>query len=371
MNRIPVHSPDLGAREQQFALEALKVGDISGSGGQFLGEFEEKFAAFCEVEYAVAVSSGTTALDLAAEVAGIGFGDEVLVSASTNIATALCVARRLATVVPVDVERDTWCMDPALLEGLLTQRTRAVIPVHLLGHPCAMREINDFARRHGLVVIEDAAEAHGAVCEAAPVGGLGDMGCFSFYANKVITTGEGGMLTTHRADFAQRARSLRNLAFGEPRFMHRELGFNYRMTNVQAAIGCAQMERISEIIAAKRALAAGYLERLADVPGLRLPVEREWAQNVYWMFGVVVELDYPLTRDELMFALAERGIDSRTMFCPMGRQPALLKRELVSDAPCPVADELWERGLYLPSDHRLTSGQLDAICDAIRSPVVA
>jgi perosamine synthetase len=228
-----------------------------------------------------------------------------------------------------------------------------------------MAEVWLVAQRHNLLIIEDAAEAHGATYRGVKAGALGHLACFSFYANKVITTGEGGMLTTNSDAYAQRARLLRNLAFTEPRFWHEELGFNYRMTNVQAAIGCGQLERIESIVEAKRDLARRYTERLSGIRGLRLPIERSWARNVYWMYALVVEPEFGTGRDELMAALVGVGIETRTMFCPMHLQPALLSRGAVRRVRCPVAEELWERGLYLPSTPSLTDQDLDRICDAI------
>lgn len=366
--RIPVFEPNIGHREAEFARDAVLSGAISGSGGEYLERFERGFADYCGVNHAVAVSSGTAALHLAAVLAGVGPGDEVLASASTNIATVLGIVAQGGRVIPVDCEPDTWCMDTRLLERLVTERTVAIFPVHLFGHPADMREVALFAAEHQLFVVEDAAEAHGAAVEGARVGGLSDVGCFSFYANKVITTGEGGMLTTDDEGLADRARYLRNLAFGRPRFLHRECGWNYRMTNVQAAIGCAQLARIEEEIEAKRDLAAAYTARLAGVPGLRLPVERPWARSVYWMYGVVVEPEFGMSRDALALSLAEKGIDTRTMFCPMNLQPALVERGAVrADVPCPNAEELWRCGLYLPSSTNLRDEDLDRICDAVRA----
>lgn len=363
---IPVHEPDLGHREAEFARDAVLSGMVSGSAGEFIGRFEREFAAYCGCRYGVAVSSGTAALHLAMRLHDIGPGDEVLVSALTNIATANAVVQCGGTVVPVDSDPDTWCMDVGLVQGVLDQcdNPRAIIPVHVYGHPVDMDALLGVAALNELFVAEDAAEAHGAEVQGQRVGSWGDVGCFSFYANKVVTTGEGGMLVTDREDLADRARSLRNLAFGRPRFVHHDTGYNYRLTNVQAAIGCAQMERIDEVVSAKRALAAAYIERLRDVPGLRLPVERAWARNVYWMFALVVEEEFGASRDDLTRALDDAGIESRTMFCPMGLQPSL--RGHLRDVQCPVAERLWQRGLYLPSDHRLTDGDLDRICDVIR-----
>ena len=236
-------------------VAALRRGEISGSFGKAIPEFEEKFAAYCGCKYGVSVTSGTTALQLAVSAAEIGQGDEVLMSASTNIATALAAYHNNAVSVGVDSEPDTWNIDPDLIESLVTPRSRAIIPVHLFGHPARMDKIMDIARRHNLIVIEDCAESHGATWKGKITGGFGDMGCFSFYVNKVITTGEGGMVVTNDAKLAERLRLLRNLAFTKPRFLHELPGYNFRMTGYQAAMGLAQFARIDHIIAQKRRVA--------------------------------------------------------------------------------------------------------------------
>lgn len=363
---ISVGEPVIGEREQELAMEALRSGHISGTSGDFIAKFEREFAARHGCEHGVACSSGSTALHLAMAVLDIHPGDEVLVSAFTNIATANAVALQGGIVVPVDVDPHTWNMNPALLEGLLSGWVRAILPVHIYGHPVDMDAVNAFAQRHRLHVVEDAAEAHGARYKGRPVGALGDMACFSFYANKIITTGEGGMITTNNREHAARARYLRNLAFGEVRFLHRELGFNYRMTNVQAAIGLGQLERIDEVIARKRAVAHRYLERLREVNGLTLPVELVDVMNVYWMFGIVVTPECKLSRNSLQVHLQERGIETRRMFCPMNLQPALVKRRALRYTECPVAERLWHDGFYLPSGAGVTDEQIDVVCEAIR-----
>ncbi len=321
--------------------------------------------------HGVAVSSGTTALQLAVRAAGIGPGDEVLVSASTNIATALAVVHNGAVPVPVDSEPITWNLDLDLIESRITRRTRAIIPVHLYGHPVDMDRLCDIARRHDLIVIEDCAESHGATCRGRMTGSFGTMACFSFYANKVITTGEGGMVTTNDDRLAQRLRSLRNLSFTEPRFRHVEAGYNFRMTGYQAAMGLSQLQRIDEIIDAKRRLADRYREELADVNGLQLPSEQPWARSVYWMYAIEVRPEFGRTRDELASSLRADGIDTRTFFCPMDLQPCLREIPGFSQEPCPVADRLWETGLYLPSRTSLSDDDLHLIGDSVRRAAAA
>jgi perosamine synthetase len=362
---IPVFEPHLGEEEIELVTAAIRRGEISGSFGSAIPEFEQAFAAFVGAEHAVACTSGTTALELAVAAAGIGRGDEVLVSASTNIATALAAYRNNAVPVPVDSEPDTWNLDLDLLEGLITDRTKAIIPVHLFGHPVDMDALNEIARRHELVVIEDCAESHGATVRGRMTGALGDMGCFSFYANKIITTGEGGMVTTNDAALAGELRLLRNLAFTQPRFLHEKAGFNFRMTGYQAAMGSAQLQRIDWILERKRWVAQAYDEALAGVPGLHLPVEKDWARNVYWMYAVQLLPEFGMTRDELMPFLRERGVDTRTFFCPMNMQPFLREQPGYRPVDCPVAEELWRSGLYLPSSLTLTDEQIGTVAAAI------
>lgn len=363
---IPVFDPVIGEEEIAAVVEALRRNEISGTFGKALTDFEEKFAAYVGCRYGVATSSGTTALHLAVAAAGIGDGDEVLLSSSTNIATALAVIHNGAVPVPVDSEAETWNLDLDLVEGLITPRTKAILPVHLYGHPVDMDRLLAIARKHDLMVIEDCAESHGATCRGRMTGSFGAMSCFSFYANKIITTGEGGMVCTSDAGLSERLRLLRNLAFEQPRFLHREAGYNFRMTGMQAAMGLAQLGRIDQIIEGKRHVAAAYNKALADVPELQLPTEREWARNVYWMYAVVLRRDVPVSRDELMAALHADGVDTRTFFCPMNLQPCLWERPGFRRLPNPVAEMLWERGFYLPSTPTLDAGTIAAIAGKIR-----
>jgi perosamine synthetase len=355
----------IGETEIAYVTDALRRGEISGNFGTYLERFETDFAAYCGCKYGIAVTSGTTALHLAVDAAGIGPGDEVLVSSSTNIATALGVYHNGALPVPVDSENVTWNLDLELVESLITPRTKAIIPVHLFGHPVDMGHLMEIAKRRNIMVIEDCAESHGATVRGRMTGSFGDMSCFSFYANKVITTGEGGMVTTNDARLAERLRLLRNLGFTKPRFRHDVAGYNFRMTSYQAAMGLAQLEKIDTIIAEKRRVAARYNTLLADVPGLRLPVELNWAKNVYWMYALTVEPEFGLSRDELAGKLATAGIETRTFFCPMNRQPVLKEVPGFRSDNCPVADRLWETGLYLPSAPTLSDEKLEFISDAI------
>jgi perosamine synthetase len=364
---IPVYEPFVGEEEAEAVAAAVRRGEISGSFGESIPAFERRFADYVGAKHGVAVTSGTTALQLAVAAAEIGPGDEVLVSASTNIATALAAYHNGAVTVPVDSEDETWNLDLDLIEGLICARTKAIIPVHLFGHPVDMDRLPEIAERHGLVVIEDCAESHGATVRGRMTGALGHMGCFSFYANKIITTGEGGMVTTDDDALAERLRLLRNLAFQKPRFLHEHAGHNFRMTGYQAAMGLVQLDRIDFILEQKRRVAQTYDRLFEDVRGIVTPVELEWARNVYWMYGIVVTDEFPLSRDELMGYLAERGIESRTFFCPMSMQPFLRRQEGFRDVPCPVAERLWERGMYIPCGIDLSDDVLAEIVDTIRA----
>lgn len=362
---IPVFEPDFGDREVEAVVSALQRGELSGTFGPSINEFEEGFAHYVGCNHGVAVTSGTAALHLAVAASGIGSGDEVLVSASTNIATALAAVHNGAIPVPVDSEPHTWNIDLDLIEGLITEKTKAIIPVHLFGHPVDMDRLLEIARRRGLIVIEDCAESHGATCRGRMTGGFGDMACFSFYANKIITTGEGGMVTTNDDALATRLRLLRNLAFTTPRFRHELAGYNFRITGYQAAFGVAQLKRIEEIIGRKRAVARAYSDALASIRGLRLPMEQDWARHVYWMYGVVVEPDFGISRDVLTSRLSSAGIETRTFFCPMNMQPCLQKIAGFRAVPCPIAESLWETGLYLPSSPKLDIEKVQTIARAI------
>ena len=363
---IEVFEPIIGEEEIEAVVAALRAGEISGSFGKSIPAFEQEFAHYAGCEYGVAVTSGSTALHLAVAAAGIGAGDEVLISSSTNIATALAVIHNGAIPVPVDSENVTWNLDLDLIENLITPKTKAIIPVHLYGHPVDMDRLMEIARRHNLLVIEDCAESHGATCRGRMTGSFGDMACFSFYANKVITTGEGGMVTTNNKELAERLQLLRNLAFTKPRFRHEEAGFNFRMTGYQAAMGLVQFRKIERIVAEKRRVAQTYNHFLSDVDGIQLPHEADWARNVYWMYAVVVQPEFGMTRDELVEYLRSNDIDTRTFFCPMNQQPCLLSLPDFRPPPCPVADSLWENGFYLPSTYTLSEPVIKQITDVVR-----
>jgi perosamine synthetase len=361
---IVVSEPLLDGKEMDYVREAVESGWIS-SEGRFIAEFERRWAAYCGTAHGVAVCNGTAALQLAMRALDLEPGSEVILPSCTIISCALAVLDAGCVPVLVDSDPETWCLDPDQVAAKITPRTRAIMPVHLLGHPCDMAPLWELADRHGLRIVEDAAEAHGAEYRGRRCGGLGTLACFSFYANKIVTTGEGGMVTTDDPALADRLRSLRNLCFRrDRRFLHTELGFNFRLTNLQAAVGLAQVERIEDHIARKRRIAAHYRARLEGLP-LALPVERPWARNVYWMSGVVLDDAVPFDAAGFAARLRERGVDTRPLFLGMHEQPALLERGLFRDERHPVAERLARRALYLPSGLGLGEAELDRVADAV------
>jgi perosamine synthetase len=362
---IPVSEPLIGSNVLPLIRECIETGWIS-SEGRFIREFEAKWAEYCGVSHGVAVANGTCALQIAVKALGLELGSEVILPSFTIISCVTAIIEAGCVPVLVDAEPETWNMALDQVEAKITPRTRALMPVHMFGHPVDMRRLMEIAGRHDLRVIEDAAEAHGAEVSNRRAGGIGDMGCFSFYANKIVTTGEGGMVVTNDADYAERLRSLRNLGFrSDRRFFHTEIGYNYRLTNLQAAVGVAQIECIDQHIRHKRWMADSYRKRLAGLP-ISAPVERNWAKNVYWMYGVVLDESVPFDAIEFARRLRERGVDTRPLFLGMHEQPVLRDMGLFHDEPYPVTQRLSQRGLYLPSGLTLTEEQIDRVCDVVR-----
>ena len=362
---IPVSEPQLDGNEKRYLAECIDTGWIS-SEGPFVRRFEEAFAQSVGRAQGVAVCNGTAALDTAVQALGLGPGDEVILPAFTIISCAAAVLRAGAEPVLAESDPLTWNMDAACLEALVTPRTRAIMAVHTFGLPTDMDEVLRVARAHKLAVIEDAAEAHGLTCKGVPCGGFGEISCFSFYANKLLTTGEGGMVLCNDPLLAERARGLRNLFFKpQQRFVHEELGFNFRMTNLQAAVGLAQFERREEFLARKRAVGARYQELLAGLPGVRLPQARtDAAENAYWVFGLVLEPGHPLDAREAMARLAELGIGSRPFFHPMHEQPVLRRMGFFDGVRLPVAEELGRRGFYIPCSVGLGEAEIERVAGA-------
>jgi perosamine synthetase len=370
--KIPVSQPVFGESETRYVMDAVSKGAVSGFYGEYLPRFESEFSRYCECEHGVATTNGTTAIHLALMALSIKAGDEVLVSTLTNMATFFAVIYQGAVPVPIDIDTETWNLDPALLEQKITPKTKAILVVHLFGHPVDMDPVLELAKKYGLAVVEDCAEAHGATYKGKKVGGLGDVGCFSFYANKVITTGEGGMITTNNAALAEKARNLKGLAFGDVnKFMHKDIGVNYRMTNLQAALGCAQFEKIEDIIAAKRRIAQRYTERFKKFDNLQLPVEKQYARNVYWMYHLALRGNLSDKRTLVMHRLADKGIETREGFIPYNMQDIFIARGWTKLEECPLANKAAMTGFYLPSGAALTDDDIDYVADTFISIVGA
>ncbi len=340
---------------------------ISGHAQDYINKFENDFAAYCGVKYGISACNGTTSLHLGLAALGIGPGDEVLVSSYTNMATFFAVLYQNAKPVPIDIEPDTWNMDPALLEKAISSRTRAIIPVHIFGHPVDMDPVLEIARIHNLLVIEDAAQSHGALYRGQKTGSLSSAASFSFYANKIITTGEGGMIVTNDASIAERSRALRNLSYGRGnnRFLHEAVGFNYRMSNLHAAIGWAQVPKLERNVAKKRQIASWYHERLSHREEFQLPSEKPWARSVYWMYHLVLTNACKPNRAEIMDKLRERGIETRPGFTPFNQQKIAQSMGLASEGDCPIANRVGANALYLPSSVRLEKRDVDKVCEAL------
>jgi perosamine synthetase len=353
---IPVYEPDLSQLEEDYLLDAFRSGWIS-SKGDYLARFEETFARWVKAKYALAVSNGTVALHLAMLSLGVKSGDEVIAPALTYVATANAVAYTGAKPVFVDVDASSWTLDPKDVEQHITSRTRGIIAVHLYGRPARMNRLLPIAEKHGLWVVEDAAEAPGARVLGRPVGGIGTIGCFSFFGNKILTTGEGGIVTTNDEELAQLMFRYRGQGVSMTvTYWHDLIGYNYRMTNLAAAIGLAQLERYPQIIAAKRRLAHWYNERLEGIEGIEVPTPLDWADDVCWMYSVLVP-----RRDEVRAQLAEAGIDTRPFFYPLYRLPIYYD----ATAYLPISEHLGKTGINLPSSTKLTEEQVDHICTAL------
>ena len=371
---IPVNEPVIGVRDQEYVLECLQSGWVS-SAGKFIETFESTWAQYCDRQHGVTTSSGTSALQTSLACLELQPGDEVIIPTFTIISCVLAVIYNGGTPILVDANPDTWCMNVSQIEERITKRTRAIMAVHIYGHPVDMDPLLQIAEQNDLAVIEDAAEAHGAEYlrghneqeqEWVRCGSMGTMSVFSFYANKLVTSGEGGMIVTNDSHLASKARNIRNLCF-EPdqRFLHNNLGHNFRMTNMQAALGLAQSERIQETVNWKRRMGQRYTERLSDIKAIQLPIERSWSRQVYWMYGILLNKSHKMTARELADKLSDLGIQTRPFFLGMHAQPALQNLGLFQSEDYPVADYLSENGLYLPSGLALSEQQMDEVCAAL------
>jgi perosamine synthetase len=367
---IPVCEPYLAGNELQYVTECVTTGWIS-SAGKFVGAFEEKFAAYCGARYAVGVCNGTMALHLALVAMGIGKGDEVIIPDFTMIASAFAVCYTGAMPVFVDASENTWNIDVSKIEEKISAKTRAIMPVSIFGLPCDMDAINALAEKHNLLVIEDAAESHGAMYKGKKAGNLADITCFSFFANKNLTTGEGGMLVTNSEELYNKALYFKNLCFpltGPRNYLHEEIGYNYRLTNIHAAIGLAQVEKADEYKAMRIRNAEIYYNELKVVPGILFQQSIADVVHVHWMNTIVIDAEkFGRTRNELMVFLKSKNIDSRLLFTGMHCQPSLKKYGCAASDKFPVTDWLTENGCYLPSASNLPEETIVFICNEIKN----
>ncbi|MBI3506514.1 MAG: DegT/DnrJ/EryC1/StrS family aminotransferase [Proteobacteria bacterium] len=368
--RVPIAEPKLGGNELKYVTECIETNWIS-SQGSFVRRFETEFAARIGVPHALAVSNGTVALHLALAAYGIGPGDEVIVPDLTFAATLNAVIYTGATPVLVDVAPDTWNIDPDAVAAAITPRTKAIMPVHLYGQPADMGPILAIAKRRGLIVVEDAAEAAGSFWEGTACGAIGDCGTFSFFSNKLITTGEGGMVVFKDDAIAARARRLRDHGMNPARrYWHDEVGFNYRLTNLQAAIGCAQLEQIDGFLARKKEIATFYEKRFAHVREIETPHILPGFANSYWVFSLIADCAaLGITRDQLMARLAAAGVDSRPLFYCMHEMPPY--KGFAGNREFPVANRLSQNGLSLPSSTSITPAELEYVAATVERVVAA
>ncbi len=365
--RIPVCEPVLSGNELSYATQAISSTWIS-SGGEFLKRFEAQFAGYIGTKHGISTVNGTTALHLALRAAGIGPGDEVIVPDFTMIAPVAAICYCGAQPVFVDADPETWTLSPSQVEAKITKKTKAILVVHIYGHPADMGELQRIAKAYKLLLIEDAAEAHGAEYKGKRCGSLSDISAFSFYANKIITTGEGGMVLTDSDVYADQSRYFKNLCFplnGPRSYHHNDIGFNYRMTNVQAAIGLAQLEQIDQFVEARRRNAALYTEQLRGCTQLQLPAEKSWAKNCYWMYGIVLDPKANVDRSTVMGKLQEAGIETRAFFEPMHAQRGLVQYGADCKDSYPVTEFLGKNGFYLPSSTSLKAEDISYVSEQL------
>lgn len=367
LHRIQVLEPNLSGNELEYVSDCIRTNWIS-SQGTYVKKFESIFSNYCNMEYALAVSNGTVAIHLALVALGIGEGDEVIVPDFTFAATINAVLYTGATPVIVDVDEATWTMSIHELEKAITTKTKAIIPVHIYGHPCHMNEIMEIAKSKGLSVVEDCAEALGSRYNNIPVGSFGDAATFSFFGNKTVTTGEGGMVVIKDEKIAERARMLRDHGMSKKRrYWHEEIGFNYRLTNMQAAIGVAQMERVEMFVQRKREIVKRYNEVFSKIEEFITPPEESWAFSSYWLYTILIKEVSAIRRDELIAKLLLNGIETRPTFYPLHEMPPYKKFALTKTFP--VTSHIASCGLSLPSSVTLTDDEIDSIVDALKSIV--
>jgi len=363
---IPVAEPNMTMREIELLNDAVCSGWISSS-GRYLEIFEKEWSEFCGMPYGIAVSNGSVALDIAVSLLRLQPGDEVILPTFTIISPAQSIIRAGGIPVLIDSNRTNWQMDVSQIEAKINPKTKAILVVHIYGHPADMDKVLELSEKYNLTVIEDAAEVHGAEYKGRKCGGLGDISTFSFYANKLVTTGEGGMVLVRSHEHAEHAKSLRNLCFQKQRrFLHDELGHNFRLTNLQAAIGVAQLERITSIIERKRDIANQYTRLLKDIPWFELPAEETWAKNVYWVYGLLIDKNFGRTAEQLASYLAAHGIETRPFFLGMHEQPVFRRMGLFNGERYPVAEHLSRQGFYIPSGLTITDEQIHQVAMTLK-----
>jgi len=365
---IPVNEPLLNGNEKKYLNECIDTGWIS-SEGPFVKRFEDSFAKKVNRKYGIAVANGTAALDIAVEALGIGEGDEVILPTFTIISCIHQIIRSGATPVLVDSDPNTWNMDISQIEEKITIKTKAIMVVHIYGLPVDIDPILELAIKYNLKIIEDAAEMIGQSYKGNPCGSFGDLSTFSFYPNKHITTGEGGMVLTDDEELAEKCRSMRNLCFQrKQRFVHDKLGWNYRMTNLQAALGLAQLEQLESFVDKKRTIGKTYTKLLKGIKEIQLPLEKtDYAENIYWVYGIVLKDDIPFDAKEAMQKLGKQGIGTRPFFWPMHLQPVLLNKGLFKGEQYPVAERISRRGFYIPSGLALNNSEIEKITKVLKN----
>lgn len=366
MDFIPVNEPLLNGNEKKYLCECIDTGWIS-SEGPFVKEFERKMSETVDRRYGIAVSNGTAALEVAVQALNIGEGDEVIMPAFTIISCAMAVTKVGAVPVLVDSDVDTWNMNVDEIESKITSKTKAIMIVHLYGLPVEVDKVLILAEKYNLKVIEDAAQMHGQTYNRKPCGSFGDVSTFSFYPNKHVTSGEGGMIVTNDEELAERCRMLRNLCFRKDiRYVHDSISDNYRFTNLQAAVGLAQLERLDEFVEKKRKIGRFYTDALSDIKGIRLPVPAtEYADNIYWVYGIVLDEERNLTNREATELLAKEGVGTRTFFWCMHEQPVYQKQNMFKGETYKNAEYLARKGFYIPSGLALTEEQMERVADKL------
>ena len=367
IKKIPVFDFKLGNKEKNFVANCLKKSSISQ--GSFVKDFEDEFSSFVKCKYGITTTSGTTALHLACKTLDIKEGDQVLISSSTNMACAFSVDYCGAIPVPIDIEKDTWQMDVSKIEKKINKRTKAIMVVHLFGHPVDMDPVLKISKKYNLKIIEDCAEAHGVEYKGRKVGSIGDIGAFSFYANKTFTCGEGGMIVTNSKNIAEKARSLKNLSYGKVnRFMHSNIGFNYRLPNISAAIGLGQLHQKNKIFSTKKRIYERYKENLENVKGIHIPTIKVWVTKyIMWVFNICLDNKFPISRNQLVKKLKSKNIQTRNAFIPINKQKILIKKyNLFKENECPNANYIMNNGLYLPSGNTIKNSEIDYICNIIK-----